>query len=84
MKTIALLLCLLVVSCGQAAENGSDTVSADVRKAADIANAIEANPDGMDEILAKHSMTAESFSDLMYEIAEDEKKSADFERLRGR
>jgi hypothetical protein len=29
-------------------------------------------------------MTAESFRDLMYEIAEDEKKSADFERLRGR
>jgi hypothetical protein len=86
MKTITLLLALLAFACGKTANDDSDTdtVAPEVTKAAAIADAIEANPDAIDEILAKHSMTADSFRDLMYDIAADAKMSADFERARKR
>ena len=84
MKKTIFLLALFCVACGQTATENADAVSPKVEKAAAIANAIEADPDKADEILAKHSMTTESFRDLMYEIAADEKMSADFERSRKR
>ena len=42
-----------------------------VRVAADVAREIESRPDEAEEILAAHEMTAESFEQLMYEIAAD-------------
>ena len=61
--------------CGQTANNDADTVAPEVT---------EADAKAVDTILARHSMTAESFRDLMYDIAADEKMSADFERARKR
>ena len=52
------------------------SANAKVEKAAAIAKAIEANPDGSSEVLRQHGMTVQQFEDLMYEIAADPKMSA--------
>lgn len=46
-----------------------------VETAAAIAKAIDAAPDDADAILAKHGMTEQAYRALLYEIAEDPKKS---------
>jgi len=46
-------------------------VPARVKQAADIARAIQADPESMDRILDGEGMTREQFEDLLYEIAAD-------------
>jgi len=83
MKKTILLIAMLCVACGgQQATEKTDTVSPKVLQAAKIADAIQADPDRAEEILAEHDMTEQAFADLMYEIAADEKMSADFANAR--
>jgi len=88
MKKTTFLLALLCVACGgkpSAEKSGAtEAVSPKVLLAATIADAIKAEPDRAEEILAEHDMTAQAFSDLMIEIAADEKMSADYANARKR
>jgi hypothetical protein len=85
MRKSTLLIAMLCVACGgqQAAEKPA-AVSPKVLEAAKIADAIRADPDRAEEILAEHDLTEQAFADLMYEIAADEKMSADFANARKR
>ena len=54
-------------------------LSEKVRIAAAIATEIESQPDQAEEILARHDITADSFEQLMYEIAADPQLSKAYE-----
>jgi hypothetical protein len=88
MKKTTFLLALFCAACGSqpSAEKSGTTeaVSPKVLLAAKIADAIKAEPGRAEEILAENDMTAQAFSDLMIEIAADEKMSADYAKARTR
>lgn len=71
----ALLAGFVVVSAGCDSQPSS---SDDVGKAAAISKEIKAAPDDAEKILENNEMTEESFEALMFEIAEDPKKSKAF------
>jgi hypothetical protein len=53
-----------------------------VTRAAEIAAAIEADPDGAEEILQRHEVTIEEFEQMMFEIAADPELSKAYEAAR--
>ena len=66
-----LLLSLSLVACGDAGGGDPAVDTEKAVKAATIADAIAANPAGMDAILEKHGMTLEEFEALILEVTED-------------
>lgn len=58
-----------------------ETASAEVQKAAEIANAINYSPTKTDSILTAHSVTPEQLAEMMFRIARDSTASADYARL---
>jgi hypothetical protein len=81
--TAVLLFSLLLAACGDAG-GGADEPAANSKavQAAAIADEIATNPDRMEEILAAHSMTADEFESLLFEISEDEALSDAYEKAR--
>lgn len=85
MKTTILFLAWACVACGgQKPMEKPEPVSPKVLLAAKVSDAILESPDRAEEILTENDLTVESFADLMYEIAADEKMSADFKKARKR
>lgn len=76
----ALVAGLLLGAC----DSKDATSSEDVDKAAAIAREVKASPDDAEAILKKHGMSEDEFEALMYEIAEDPKKSEAFASKVGR
>jgi hypothetical protein len=50
-----------------------------VSQAAEIARAIEADPDTAEQVLERHDLTVEEFEQMMYEIRADPELSKAFE-----
>jgi hypothetical protein len=74
---LSLLVATLVLSLGCAgSDSGPVTESPETSQvderialAAEIARAVEADPDAAEEILASHDITIEQFEEMMYEIS---------------
>ncbi|MCB9674781.1 MAG: hypothetical protein H6737_06665 [Alphaproteobacteria bacterium] len=81
------VLTLLACSGGEAPKPDVEPVmeqAADpVKAAAEIANAIDADPATAEDVLKKHGMTEDAYRALLYDIAEDPAKSAQFLEARG-
>lgn len=82
---------LVLAACGACSGDGkvNDTTAAipasasastgdRAQTAANVANAIRANPAGADSILTANGFTRDSFEELMYEIAADSALSATY------
>lgn len=85
-------LLVLVAACARS-ESTSDTTAgsaavaatpppSDATVAANIANAIAANPAAADSILTANGYTAETFEMAMYQIAQDSAQSATYAAAR--
>ena len=81
MKRACLSLLIATIALGLGC-SGSETVPRSessetsqvderVALAAEIARAVETNPDAADEILASHDVTLEQFEEMMYDISAD-------------
>lgn len=93
MKRAGLLLLLagLVLGIGCAssetepAREAVETIQTDdlVTRAAEIAKAVEADPDSAEEILASHDVTVEQFEQMMYDISADPELTKAYEAALG-
>jgi len=77
---------LIVAGCGAPAPEppAEETAAVDapsdiVERAAEIAKAIDADPDSAERILQDHGLTVEQFEDMMYEISADPELSKAYE-----
>ena len=86
LKTYPALALLALAACGGAkSDTAADTAATtDVQRAAAIANAVQAAPAKVDSILTANGLTTESLEQMMYVIAADSTKSAEYRRLTGR
>lgn len=80
-------LLVLVAACAKKESAAGDSAgsvattaapSDDAARAAAVSNAIAANPAGADSILKANGWTAEQFEKMMYDIAADSAKSAQY------
>ena len=84
---LSLLIATLILGLGCAgSETGSRSDSTEtsqvderVALAAEIARAVEANPEAAEEILASHDVTLEQFEAMMYDISADPGMSKAYE-----
>lgn len=93
MRTATLTLLLGLAACGSetpspvapvapVAAPEAPRVDPRVERAARIAKAVAANPDGADAVLAQEGLSADELDALMYEIAEDPELSAAYAAAR--
>ena len=93
MRRLGLLSVVVVaLSCGDSTRSSSggpapitspEDPKERARAAASIAQEILENPDQGQEVLRKHEMTPDEFSDLMYEIAGDPELAEVYDTVRG-
>lgn len=84
---VSLILATLVLGLGCAGSEPvpppesaqASQVDERVALAAEIARAVEANPDDADEILASHDVSIEQFEEMIYEISADPELSRAYE-----
>jgi hypothetical protein len=76
------LMSVALVAC----DSGNDPAAGgagggdDVAKAVEIAKEIKADASKAEDVLKKHSLSVEQWEDMMFAIAEDPAKSAEFEK----
>jgi hypothetical protein len=91
----AFLLAIVAIGCSSSSSTGDGTTESaappasgaptveQAREAGTVARAIQDEPNRMSAILAEHGMTAESFENMIFEIAKDPKLTDAYEDAKG-